>query len=75
MQQVFLLVLGGAAIFAAIAAIMIKLMPEPLSQSDYLVIGSVSTLVALLVVFLALVTTKMRSSDVFYKKRKKPPLR
>jgi hypothetical protein len=71
MRQVLLAVLGAMLLFAAVAAIMIQLMPEPLSDSDYLVIGSVSTLVALLVLFLLLVSTKMRSSDVFFKKRKK----
>jgi hypothetical protein len=45
-------------------------MPKPLHDSDYLVIGSVATLVALLVLFLGLVTTT-KSGNVFFKKRKK----
>jgi hypothetical protein len=71
MRQVLPAVLAGVVAFVACAVLMIQLMPDPLSDSDYLVIGSVSTLVALLSVFLVLVSTKMRASDVFFKKRKK----
>jgi hypothetical protein len=71
MRQTVLIVLSAILVFAAVAAAMIKLMPDPLGDSDYLVIGSVSTLAALLAVFLALVSTKMKSRDVFFKKRKK----
>ena len=71
MRHVFLLALGAVLVFTAVAAIMIKLMPEPLGDSDYLVIGSVATLVSLLVLFLVLISTKLKSSDVFFKKRKK----
>jgi hypothetical protein len=68
-----LLILGAALVFGAVAAIMIRLMPGPLEDSDYLVIGSVATLVAMLALFLMLVTTRLKSSDVFFKKRKKQP--
>jgi len=46
-------------------------MPAPLKDTDYLVIGSVATLVALLVMFLILRATRLKSPDLFYKKRKK----
>ena len=46
-------------------------MPQPIEDSDYMVAGSVATLVALLVLFLGLVSTRMKTSDVFFKKRKK----
>jgi hypothetical protein len=46
-------------------------MPSPLKESDYMVIGSVATLVSLGVVFLVLVSTTMKSSDIFFKKRRK----
>jgi hypothetical protein len=71
MRQPFLLVLGALVVFAAVAAIMVKLMPEPLSDSDYVIIGSVATLVALLVLFLVLISTRFKSSGVFFKKRNK----
>jgi hypothetical protein len=67
------LTLGAAAlcVFVVVAAIMIKLMPSPLKDSDYLLIGSVATLVALLALFLALISTTLKSPDVFFKRRKK----
>jgi hypothetical protein len=45
-------------------------MPSPLKNSDYLVIGSVATLVALVVLFFALMAT-MKSPDMFFKRRRK----
>jgi hypothetical protein len=67
------LMLGAAAlcVFVVIAVIMLKVMPSPLKESDYMVIGSVATLVSLGVVFLVLVSTTMKSSDIFFKKRRK----
>jgi len=50
---------------------MLAIMPAPLKDSDYLVIGSVATLVSLLVMFLVLVATRLKSPDLFFKKRKK----
>ena len=66
------LTLGLAAlcVFVVIAAIMLKLMPEPLHDSDYMIAGSVATLAALGVLFVVLITTT-KSSNVFFKKRRK----
>ena len=71
MRHTGLIVIAALATFGVVAAIMLRVMPEPLGDSDYLVVGSVATLVALLVVFLGLVTTKMKGSAVFFKKRSK----
>jgi predicted outer membrane lipoprotein len=67
------LMLGGlaACVFVVVAALMLKFMPAPLKESDYMVIGSVATLLALGAVFLVLVSTTMKSTDVFFKKRRK----
>jgi hypothetical protein len=62
---------GALCVFLLVAAVMLKLMPGPLKDSDYMVIGSVATLVALGVLFLVLVSTTMKSSDVFFKRRRK----
>jgi hypothetical protein len=70
MRQI-LLVLGGVCVFGVAAAVMLVIMPTPLKDSDYLVIGSVATLVSLLVMFLVLVATRLKSPDLFFKKRKK----
>lgn len=68
MQKTVWIVLGALMVFGAVAVVILRLMPEPIEDSDYLVAGSVATLVALLVLFLGLVP---RSGDVFVKKRRK----
>ena len=70
MRQV-MLILGGVCVFAVSAAVLVKIMPSPLKDSDYLVIGSIATLVSLLVMFIALLATRLKSPDPFFKKRKK----
>jgi len=67
------LMLGGLAVcvFVVVAILMLKFMPAPLKKSDYMVIGSVATLLALGAVFLVLVSTTLKSTDVFFKKRRK----
>jgi hypothetical protein len=67
------LMLGGLAVcvFVVVAILMLQFMPSPLKESDYMVIGSVATLLALGAVFLVLVSTTMKSTDVFFKKRRK----
>ncbi len=71
MRQLLLLGLGGACVFAVVAAVMIKIMPAPLKDSDYLIIGSVATVVSLLVLFVVIVSTKLKASDIFFTRRKK----
>jgi ABC-type Fe3+-siderophore transport system permease subunit len=71
MQRILILILAGLCIFTVVAAIMIKVMPAPLKESDFMVIGSVATLVALLVLFVVLISTTMKSSNLFFRKRRK----
>ena len=71
MPRILVLCLGTLALFAVVALIMLRFMPGPLKDSDYLVVGSVSTLVALLALFLVLISTSVKSRDVFFKRRKK----
>ncbi len=66
-----ILILSGVCVFAAAAAMMVGIMPSPLKDSDYLVIGSIGTLGSLLVMFVALLATRLKSPDPFFKKRKK----
>lgn len=70
MPRALVLVLGALFVFAAVAVVMVEIMPGPLKDSDYMVIGSVATMVSLLVLFGVLVSTN-KSSNVFFKKRKK----
>jgi uncharacterized membrane protein len=71
MGRTLALALAVVLMFAAVAVIMLKLMPAPLKDSDYLIIGSVATLVSLLALFVAVVTTSGQASSVFFKRRKK----
>ena len=70
MRQI-ILILGGVCVFAVSAAVLVEIMPSPLKDSDYLVIGSIATLVSLLVMFVVLLSTRLKSPDPFFKKRKK----
>lgn len=71
MKQTVPVVLAAILIFGVVAVVILRFMPEPIEDSDYMVTGSVATLAALLVLFLGLVSTRMKSNDVFFKKRKK----
>jgi hypothetical protein len=71
MPRTLVLVSGVLCVFVVVAAIMLKVMPAPLKDSDFLVIGSVATLVSLLTLFFGLVSTSLKSSDTFFKRRKK----
>lgn len=70
MQRTSILVIAVILVFIAVAALMLKLMPKPLKDSDYLVIGTVATLASVLTVFLGLVTGR-KGGDTFFKRRRK----
>ena len=71
MARTISLALALVFIFAAVAGIMVKVMPAPLKDSDYLIIGSVSTMVSLVLLFVILIATSGKPSSVFFKRRKK----
>ena len=71
MGRTLSLALALAFVFAAVAGIMLKVMPAPLKDSDYLIIGSVSTMVSLVLLFLLLIAASGKASNVFFKRRKK----
>ena len=71
MGRTLSLALAVVFIFAAVAAIMLKVMPAPLKDSDYLIIGSVATMVSLLMLFLLVVVTSGKGAGVFFKRRKR----
>lgn len=74
MQKTGILGVAVLVIFVAVTAILLKLMPGPRKDSDYLVIGSVATLVSLAAVFVLVTSTTRKSgkaSGVFFKRRRK----
>jgi uncharacterized membrane protein len=71
MGRTISLALAVVFMFAAVAGIMLKLMPAPLKDSDYLIIGSVATMVSLLLLFVLLIVRSGKASNVFFKRRRK----
>jgi hypothetical protein len=66
----FRVILRAILVFAASALALLRLMPAPVDDTDYLIAGTVATALALLVLFFGLAR---KSGDVFFKKRKKQP--
>jgi hypothetical protein len=62
---------GVGIVFAIVVVVLLALMPAPHRQIDFMVAGSVATLVAMFVLFLVLVSTTMKSSNIFFTRRKK----
>lgn len=71
MKRTILLAAAMVILFAAAAGIMGRLMPGPLKEADYFVIGSVATLVFLAGLFMLMVLTTKGGSGVFVKRRRK----
>ena len=68
-QNVIVLSIAALSVFVVVAALLVRFLPAPRKDSDFLVIGAVSTLAALGVVFGALLH-RGGIQDVFFKKRK-----
>lgn len=68
-QNVIVLAIAAVLVFVVIAALLVRFLPQPRKDSDYLVIGAVSTLAALGVVFGALLQ-RGGSQDAFFKRKK-----
>lgn len=64
------LFIGMAVLFATVVLILNQMLPGPRRPTDYLVMGGAATLVCLLVLFLVLISTSMRSSNTFFRKKK-----
>jgi hypothetical protein len=63
----WLLGLGIVLEFATILAILLKIFPKPMKQTDYLVVGTLATFVALGTLFGILLATTMRDPTAFKK--------
>ena len=72
MNKLRSLILGlcAAAVFALVAALLLRVLPQPLKPTDAMVVGAVATLVAMVVLFAGyMLMTGQR--DVFFKTRRK----
>jgi hypothetical protein len=61
----------GVALFAISIIVLTRLLPGPHSERDYFIIGCLSTLVSLFVVFLVVISTWMKTPNPFFKRRKR----
>ncbi len=62
--------LGVALSFLVTIGILWQLMPYPRREIDYLIMGGSATMVAMAVLFLALINTSFKGSDIFFRRRK-----
>jgi len=66
------MLLGAAAIvFGITVGVGLHLLPGPHTETDFLVVGSVATLLSLIVVFAVLLATGLRTPNIFFKRRQK----
>ena len=72
MVRLAMLIGAAVIVFFVVVAIGVQLVPSPRSETDFLVIGSVATLLSLGTLFVVLITTWIRTPDVFFKRRQKP---
>ena len=72
--RIALLLLGCLFIFMLTAGILIQVMPAKKTTVDWLIVGSVSTLLTLLGLFLALITTWFKPVNPFGVRRPKTNL-
>ncbi len=70
-RGVVLLVAGAVILYAATAAVLLRLMPGPRTPADLMVVGSAAMLITLLAVFLVLILGWLRRADTFFRRRKK----
>jgi hypothetical protein len=67
------LLAATGVLFGVVVLIGLRLLPQPHTETDYLVVGTIATLVAIALLFAILITTWVRSADVFFKRRPGPP--
>jgi uncharacterized membrane protein len=70
--RVAILATAALIIFGIVATVLLKVLPGPFRATDYLVIGVVSTLAALVTLFITVIAGWLKMRDVFYRRRQKP---
>lgn len=58
-------------VFGSVAAVLMKLIPAPRKETDYLVIGTLATFASLATLFGVMVTTVFKDSNALFSRRKK----
>ncbi|MCX6620974.1 MAG: hypothetical protein NTY38_07815 [Acidobacteria bacterium] len=68
--RVLLSILVVCFVFLGTAGILMKILPGPKREIDFLVIGAAATMVSLLVLFVLLISTWAKGPNTFFKRRK-----
>ncbi|MCC6536864.1 MAG: hypothetical protein IT162_04900 [Bryobacterales bacterium] len=58
-------------VFLSVAAVLMKFIPAPRKETDYLVIGTLATFASLATLFGVMVTTVFKDSNALFSRRKK----
>jgi uncharacterized membrane protein len=67
-----LMLLGVAvALFGISIIVLTRLLPGPHTERDYFIIGCLSTLVSLFVLFLIVISTWLKTPNPFFKRRRR----
>jgi hypothetical protein len=69
--RALMLVGVAVALFGISIIVITQLLPGPHTERDYFIIGCLSTLVSLFVLFLLVISTWMKTPNPFFKKRKR----
>jgi hypothetical protein len=66
-----LLLAGGMAlVFAVVVVLLLRIIPGPHRQTDYLVIGTLATFASLATLFVVLAGSFLKDPSVFFKRKK-----
>jgi hypothetical protein len=66
-RRVVLLGVAMLLVFIAVAAVLLRLVPGPRKETDYLVIGTLATFASLVVLFVVLITSYIKDPARFFK--------
>ena len=69
--RALMLVGFAVALFGISIIVLMQLLPGPHTERDYFIIGCLSTLISLFVLFLILIKTWIKTPNLFFKKRKR----
>ena len=70
--RVAILTVSALIVFGVVGATLLRVLPGPHQPADFLVIGTLATLVALAALFVAMIAGRTKKRDIFYKRRQKP---
>jgi hypothetical protein len=69
--RILILAAGLLMVFAGAAAVLLRILPEPHREVDYLVVGAVATFVSLIVLFVVLSKTWVKDPNLFFRRRRR----